>query len=61
MIRCPRVILQAVVPLSTFSIPDQMDCPSNFFLSPTLDLCGSLFRGLISITHYVNLTVTLRA
>jgi hypothetical protein len=41
----PRVILQDVVPLSLFSIPSQMGCPSNFLLHLSLNLFDSLLRG----------------
>jgi hypothetical protein len=55
----PRVILQAIVPLSPFSIPGQTGCPSNFLLRLLLDLFDGLLRGFISLPHHVDFSVAL--
>jgi hypothetical protein len=59
IIRCPRIILQVVVPLFPFSIPGQTGCPSNFLLHLPLDLFNGLLRGFLSLPHHVDFSVTL--
>jgi hypothetical protein len=59
IVRCPRVVLQVVVPLPSFSIANQIGHPSNFLLNLTLDLFDGLLRGFLSLPHHIDFSIAL--
>jgi hypothetical protein len=53
IIQRTQVVLQAVVPLSSSSLPGQMGYVNNFLIRLLLDLLDSLVWEFLSVPHHV--------
>jgi hypothetical protein len=60
ILRAPRVILHAIVPLPLVEFPGQSLSTGYLFLSFPLELFSGLLRHLTILSHHVNFSYVFR-